>query len=472
MLGFSSRGDESRPITTIATFVLWSLIVISIASPLYAAPSDVSASSTDNNNQLNVSGYLSTRYVFRSAETSTPTELTFRDQDLFGELRIDVAAPERGKYEFHFFGTVRGDLDDNQNIHTFDPLEDIGNATPKRYTGVLYEAHLDLNSLLPKVTQIRLGRQAGTRDEAIYFDGIAADIRMTGSLNFTVYGGAAVHFYEIDWKEGSDGLAGAGIDYTPAASTGISLDYLTLKDSRDYLLLTDEKNNLLSLRLWQRFGDSLKASAKVRYQDSDWRDMNLRILGSFSEARAEFGAAYFRQFKTQLAQANEISPFVDVLGPSYPYQTIDLKVRKLLGSRYAVDIGYYQRAVLDSADIGTFNRDFGRLSGAVSAEDVIWRGLALTISGDRWSSESNDYYSTGADITYRYAKSGTISAGTYYSLYKYGDLFFPREMDRVRTYYLSTKVPIARLVVMDLAYELEKGIDVYHVMRAGLRYDF
>jgi len=295
-------------------------VLVKGAAPASAAtvpPASASAPAASRETpSIAATGYFTARYVFRSAETASAEH--FRDQDVFGELRMDVTAPRSGRYEFHFLGAVRADLDNNQNVMSYDPLEDIGNTVTHRYLGNVYEAHLDINNVTKNITQVRLGRQAGTRDEAIFFDGIAADVRVMPKVNMTFYGGAAVHFYEIDWKEGDDFLGGAGIDYTLSAWTGMSFDYLSVSDKRNYLTFTNQKDNLLSFRLWQRFSQNVKATAKVRYQDGETRDLALRLLGAFPDSGAEVGAVYFRQFSTQEQQTNELSPFTDVLGPSYP----------------------------------------------------------------------------------------------------------------------------------------------------------
>jgi len=288
----------------------------------------------------------------------------------------------------------------------------------------------------------------------------------------TLYGGAAVHFWEISRSEGDDKLAGAGIDLYPSSQTGISLDYLAVNDARNYLTFTDVRDKLISAKIWQRFGAGVQATAKVRYQDSDFRDATLRLLGSFPQSTFEFGAVYFRQFTTQVQQSNELSPLWDVMGQTDPFQTIELKVRKFLGTRYAVDLGYFSRTMLKSADTGTFNRDFSRATAAFTVSDLLTAGLSLTLSGDQWSSEGNDSLTGGADITYRFKRKGSVSAGTYYSMYKYDDFFQLTGQDRIRTYYAAVRTPLAQHWSLTAGYEYEKGIDTFTVSKAGLRYDF
>jgi hypothetical protein len=420
-----------------------------------------------------VTGYFNARYTFRTAETTSGD--VARQQIAYGELRIDATTPKTGRYEFHFMGNVRNNFDGNRDIHTYYPLEDIGHTGPDHTVGYLYEAHLDINEPFSRVTQIRMGRQASTRGEPVYFDGIAMDVRPAQKVNLTLYGGAGVNFYEINRSEGDDTVAGAGIDLYPTNSTGIGLDYLYIKDRRDYLQLTDVQDDLLSLRIWQRITPSIKATANFRYQNGEARDLNLRILGSFPASGTEFGAGYLRQFNIQSVQSNPLSPFVDVMGPTTPFQLIEVKVRQFFGTRYAVDLAYSRRDLIGSDPPGEFNHEFSRATAGFEISDLLTRNLSLTLTGDAWRSDGRDYTSGGADIGYSFGKKGKlakINAGTYYSLYKYDYYQQLGEQDRVRTYYVTVKAPLARQLSLNVNYEYEQTIENFQTLRTAIRYDF
>ena len=420
-----------------------------------------------------VTGYFNARYTFRTAETASGD--IARDQDAYGELRIDATTPKTGRYEFHFMGNVRNDLDGNRDLHTYSPFEDIGDTGPDHTVGYLYEAHLDINNPFSRVTQIRMGRQASTRDEPVYFDGIAMDVRPATAMNLTLYGGAGVNFYEIDRSEGDDTVAGAGIDLYPTTSTGISLDYLSVKDERAYLELTNVQDDLASLKIWQRFTPSVKAIAKFRYQNGEARDLNLRLLGSFPGSGTEFGAGYLRQFNIQDVQSNPLSPFVDVLGQSTPYQSYEIKVRQFFGARYAVDLAYFKKDLIGNDPPGAFNREYSRATAGFEIADLLLRNLSLTLTGDAWRSDSQSFTSGGADIGYSFGKKGNaarINAGTYYSLYKYDYYLQLGERERVRTYYLNVRAPLAKQLSLNVQYEYEQTIEKFQTIRTGIRYDF
>ncbi|HSA79045.1 MAG TPA: hypothetical protein VLG72_09330 [Nitrospirota bacterium] len=421
-----------------------------------------------------VTGYLSGRYVYRSAYTS---DNQWRDQDIFGELRLDVVMPKENRYEFHFFGTARDDFSDNRNQTTFDPFKDIGDTYQSSYHGYLYEAHFDINNPFRYFTQIRMGRQAGTRDEQVFFDGIAADIRAASSLNLTLYGGAAVHLYEVNNHWGDDTLAGAGLDYAPGSSTRVSLDYLSVKDeqtSPTTPATTDFQDQMISLKIWQSFASFMKASAKYRYLNGEPRDLSVRAVSAFPEADIEMNVNYFRQFRTQNELSNELSLFFAVMGTSSPYQSIDVKLRKLFGAHYALDVGYFKRSLLEENQESAFDRDFSRTFLLFEIIDLPKDGLSFTLTGERWETNGREYSSAGFDVGYAFKnkKSASINVGTYYSLYKYDYYIEEGLRQNVRTYYLSGRYPLGRGFSINGSYEYESSIENYQTLKLGMRYDF
>ncbi len=434
--------------------------------------SDPEQKSSDS--QLNVTGYISGKYVYRWA--SSP-DSQWRDQDVFGELRLDVTMPQKNRYEFHFFGTARADFSDNRNQTTFNPLKDIGDTYKSAYHGYLYEAHFDINDPFPYFTQIRMGRQSGTRDEQVFFDGVAADIKASSALNLTLYGGAAVHLYEIDNHWGDDTLAGAGLDYSPASSTRVSLDYLSVKDLQTFPTTpetTDLRDHMISLKLWQSLASFLKASVKYRYLNSEPRDLSVRAISAFPEADTQLYINYFRQFRTQNELSNELSLYFSVLGKSSPYQSIDVKLRKLFGLHYAVDVGYFKRGLLEENQESAFDKDFSRAFLLFELIDLPKEGLSLTLTGERWETTGRDYNSAGLDIGYAFKnkKSARINIGTYYSLYKYDYYNEPGVRENVRTYYINGRYPLSKSFSINGSYEYESSIENYQTLKLGMRYDF
>jgi hypothetical protein len=417
-------------------------------------------------------GSFSTKYVYRTAAFSGTH---VNDSDLFEQLRFDVTAPKKMDCEFHFLGTAREDMGNTQNQQGFFPLEDIGDTYTSKVIGFVYDAHLDINNLLPYLPQVRIGRQSGTRDEPVFFDGVAADVAVAQRLNLTVYGGAAVHFYELNNTYGSDTLAGAGIDYSPFNSTMLSLDYLDVHDERDPFLGADQHDQQYSIAVRQRFTPFLRAMARYRYLNSEPRDVKVRAIKTFPEADLEVSMSYFRQFRTQNELSNELSPYFDVLGQSVPFQSYDVKVRKMFGPHYALDIGYFQRALVEAGEESAFNRDYKRAFTVFEMGDLFYDGLTFSLIGDYWDATGRKSTSAGFDAEYKFKnkmKKAKIGIGTYYSLYKYDYYILLGEQQKVRTYYLNGTVPLTKGLFVTAKYEYEQSIENYQTFKIGMRYDF
>ncbi|HAK60033.1 MAG TPA: hypothetical protein DCO77_06560 [Nitrospiraceae bacterium] len=419
-----------------------------------------------------LTGTFSTHYRYRTTRLSGDQ---VNDHDLLEQLRIDYATPRESTYEIHFLATSAQDLDGDQDHRDFFPFEDISDARDTWWSGYLYEAHVDMNYLLPALTQLRIGRQSGTRDEPVFFDGIAADMAVTRRLNLTVYGGTAVHFHELDDDWGSDTLAGAGLDYFPFRKTRLSVDYLYARDKRESALATDQEDDLTSIKIRQHFSPFLRAMAALRHVNGESRDVKARAIKAFPSMDMEFNLTYFRQFRTQNELSNELASYYDVLGQSDPFQSIDVKIRKFLGPRFAIDLGYFARELINNQVESAFNREYQRAFVVFDAMDVFYDGLSLSLIGESWETSDREYAAAGFDARYRRKKdkkSATINVGTYFSLYKYDYYFQLGEREAVRTFYVNGKMPLSAALSVRARYEYEDSIENYHSLKIGMGYDF
>ena len=456
--------------------MLFLITLLGSLSPLPAAEagasSDSAAGQTGPLDPFRVQGYLAGKYVSR---TSRIPDEKIRDEDLFGELRLDIAKQESTGPEFHFFGTVRDDLSNIGDRQYFSAYEDIGNTYNSRAHGYLYETHLDLNQPFSWISQIQIGRQDSIRDEPVFFDGIAADVTVSQKVNMTLYGGAAVHLYEIDARWGDDRLGGLGLDYFPWTGTWINMDYLYVDDTRNLYNTLNRHDNLVSFKLGQRFTPNLKATVKIRYLNTEQRDMKLRVVGIVPEADIEMQAAYFRQSRTQNELSNEFSPYYDVIGQSNPFHSYDIRVRKLFGIHYAIDIGYFQRKLLDTQQESSLNRAYRRSYAVLDMTGLLLDGLSFSVTGEQWKSGSQSVNSAGFDAGYAFGqgrRSPKVNAGSYYSLYKYDYYSSLGERTKVRTNYVKFDYPFAQHYALNGSYEFEHGFENYQTIKLGMRYDF
>jgi hypothetical protein len=150
-------------------------------------------------------------------------------------------------------------------------------------------------------------------------------------------------------------------------------------------------------------------------------------------------------------------------------------VRQFFGNRYAVDLSYYKKDLIGNDPPGDFNHEYSRVTAGLEISDLLLRNLTLTLTGDRWRSDGQDFTTGGADIGYSFGRKGSmakINAGTYYSLYKYDYYQQLGEHDRVRTYYLTMRAPLAKKMSLNVNYEYEQSLEKFQALRTGIRYDF
>lgn len=452
---------------TVIRKTLTAALILALAvmcSPVLPAADDALKA---DEGRFRVDGYFSTSYILRTTRSSGDS---FTDNDFFERIRIDVTMPGDNRYEFHFFGTVNVDADGNQDWQAFYPLEDVDDTTGSRAAVYVYDAHVGFNQLTQYMKQLRVGRQTSVRDTAVFFDGVAGDFELPRGVNLSVYGGRAVHLYEEN--PGSDALVGAGVDYSPVPRTKFSVDYLYTDDERD--LFPDEQNDLISFKVRQRIGSFSRAVLKYRIIDGEERDVRLRATSSIPDIDLLLSVGYFRQLQDQRELTNEFSLFHDVMGVSHPYQNLDLNIRKLIGGHHAVSVGFAARQLLDSSDESSFNREYNRAFVTYEVYDLVRDDMTVAVTGERWRGGS-DIDSLGLDVEYdlnSWRDGAKVSAGTYYSLYKYDYYFDPGEKLDIRTYYIKGRVPLRDNLTGNLTYEYEDADDNYHVVKAELKYAF
>lgn len=430
------------------------------------APEDNSSVNTTTYEAIQ---YLDLKYTQRSA---TVANETISDQDLAGKIRVDVARTDGGGYEFHVFGVGYYDLDGKQDETGFNPFEDTGD-TQDTFRAKIYEAHLDINQLAV-FSQIRVGRQAGTRGEWLYFDGFAADMEFGRDLDLTVYGGAAAHFDEKN--DTTDPLAGMGIDYKLSRASKLFFDILSLKDIREHRSGTSDQNDqLASLKYWQRFSDRSKASAKVRTINGEARDLKIRSNSLALLDILDLNVTYFRQLQVQNELSNEVSTFYDVLGQSNPYHAVDINGHFRMGDTYSFDIGFFQRSLLDEEDESPFNRSYQRNFIIFGMTNILVDGLSITLNAEQWDSEIYQGNTNGGDLEYRIgpgSKSMKFNVGSYFSLFKYDYYQDLGERTTAETVYAKAKIPIGESYSVRLEVESEKSIEEYQTLKIGVRRDF
>jgi len=389
-----------------------------------------------------------------------------RDQDVYETLALDVGDEDHDAVTGHFLGRLAADIDGHgDGTSPFFSLQDTRNGD---VDAQLYDAYADVHRI-DGLELLRAGRQTiDETPELAYFDGVhCRSIPLgSGALQFGAYGGVSTHLYESsphgDWTAGLYG------ECRPWGGGRVRLDWMHLEDEA---LLGAHNDDLLGGGIWQTI-DTVQLEAQyTRLEDRD-RDLRARAAWAAPDSRFTGQLTWYQLLTTQRSQALEVDPFFNALHELFPYWQVGALLGKGLGDHFDVDAGTDVRRVSERAEIGTFNRDYERWFVTVNAHDLLADGLTLTATADFWHSVDQDVQTWAGELAQRCGDLLTLSAGSYYSLYKF-ELFLNDERDHVRTYYFRLRHAASHATDLDVAYEFEQtDLADFQVLRMGFTWRF
>ncbi|MBK7878283.1 MAG: hypothetical protein IPJ77_21720 [Planctomycetes bacterium] len=388
-----------------------------------------------------------------------------QDHDAYANVSVEYGRTGTNALTARVYGRLTADLDGReQQTSVFRSLADTRDGSVE---GLVYHAYLDY---APKdgAFAVRAGRQLDTRTpELLHFDGVLARTQPTGAkaLEFGVYGGVPVHLYE---SSSGDSALGTYAEGRPWKGGRARVDWMHVDDED---VLGDRVNDLMGLGLWQRV-DAWSAEVQYSRLEEESRDLRVRAQHTDEACGAVARATYYELFETQRARALEFDPFTSALQDFFPYRQFGASYSRPIGRHVDLDLGADARRVRDDADVGEFNRDWERWRATGTVHDFGVRGLALSVTADRWDGDGTDTSTWGADATLEPSAPWRFSLGSEYALYKY-DLFGESERDDVRTWYLRAKCKATSALTLDLAYEYEDtDSDTYQFLRWGASWRF
>jgi hypothetical protein len=468
----SAKKRDCARISSVAAILLgWALSLqpVVLFSEVQVSEQNPALQSKPRTSFFNVAGDISGRYRFRTAD-GFETQ-TYRN-DLVQAFQLDISIPSNEGLGLHVAADAKEVLGGIQYSSAYAPLKGLTDAWAAPINGNLYEAYFDIGLLSPLVPLLRFGRQAGMRGESLYFDGVTAELGFAGMIDLILYAGLAVHFYEIDYIWGTDGLAGVGIGFHPLEDTRLDLDYVYVADTRAPFLGADQGNHLLSLGLWQRLFSLLRLEAGFRMMNLEPRDLVVSAACTLPVADIDLTAGYAIRFLAQSELANEFSVYYDVAGRSAPFHSFDVKARRQFGPNFAVDAGLHLRGLLPGETESPFNRQYGKACAEIELIDLPLPGISMTVPGEVWKSGDNLLFSSGLGITWRDRSDSevpSIEMGTYFSLFKYDYYALMGERENVQTYYAKVRVPLGRFFSLHGDYEFEQGLQSFHDLSLEMR---
>jgi len=371
-------------------------------------------------------GTLTTRYIGR-------TSGGYHDNDLYTMLGATVGDPEEDPYSGYVLGRLSQDLDGDQGEED-SPFFSLEDTYDHSLNGRLYEAYVDFHDA--GLDLLRAGRQALYETPAyVRFDGAALETAQAGDDDhaFGAYGGRTVHEYQSS-PEG-DAVYGGYASNSLWKGGRTRLDYMHLEDEQQ---LGNEQNELWAAQVQQAFGREVHLKSGYSWLEGAPREFDARATWVPDETGWLVQGSYYELLQTEGSLAEELDPFFDTLQEFFPFSLSRVLLSKTFEEGYVLEGGADVRRVDDSEDEGEFNRDYERYHLTGTVEDFAVEALALSLTGDYWTSDGSDTNSWGVDLTREMSDELRASIGSFYQLYK-NDFLLDEEREDVRTVYVSVR---------------------------------
>lgn len=448
-----------------AAILMWGLPSALLAGP--PPPATVSATDSEPGWVFSVHALQSYRFRTMSASdeaSSTEGNETSTEED--HDLRLYLASSVRephDRFAAHVSMALWGDLD---GVTTDGPtgLSSMYDHTSPHFFFDVYELSAEYRSK-GVLSHVRAGRQGTEYGTAVVFDGASLKLRALGRmLQFFVYGGRTVHFFETDADLFEDFIASGGVIIRPIPQLLFELDYrFSYEDTATAEGLQEHFYGL---------------TAKFRLDD--WMYLKGYARGLTDKfSHAGFGALLQSHSlgiganlaaDAQTARLSEVSeandPFLTILGTSLPHVRLRADVWKDLDTAVGTlsfHLGWNARLLTTEED-GEFNRDYGRAYLQFQWQDIGVRGPFVDVA--------LEYHYTHADDDQGLVTAGgaagfahnlfKVRAGTYYQQYKYNYYKNVGEVADVRTVFVESSVRPVKWLNLKARYEWEAfGRDVH-----------
>jgi hypothetical protein len=406
-----------------------------------------------------LSGTLSTSYRARRGDGD-------EDHDLAQVASLSAGDSGQDRLTFHALASAALDVDgsDSGEEYAFYSLSD---TYDHRLSGHLHHAYFDVHGEAG-FEVLRGGRQVlYETPETVYFDGLRAESEPRGERGwrFGGYGGVQ----NLPYGSSRDGhyVVGAFAEAEPRSSAKLRADWLHAEDDEG-----SAGENLLALKGTLRPEERLTLEASHSRFVRDARDARAAARWYDPEAGLALDVRYYELLEPLRDFPLPLDPFYATLYDQFPYREASLTLGKELGSDWYLQAGAEARRVTDDADEGPLNREFGRWFAAATAQDLLPKEIAMTLTGEVWDGDGQRYETWGAALERDFGEDWRADLGSYYALFKF-DAYLDEEREHVRTTYAGLQHNPTKDLVVRLRYELEDAdLDRYHTLRLGVTWQF
>lgn len=420
-----------------------------------ADPADQEAPSPSERDPL--SAILTTSYRGRAGDEES-------DHDVMETATITAGDPGLDRFTFHAMGSASWDMDGTDPDSSFFSLSD---TYDHDLSAQLYHAYFDVHRQ-KGFDVVRAGRQVlYETPETVYVDGVRVETEARGDLAWRLggYGGVQV----LPYESSRDGhyVVGGFAEALPVGELKLRADWLRADDEEG----GDDADDVLALKGIYTPAQRLSLEASHSRFVSEARDA--RVAGRWFDAEKDlsFEARYYELLTPLRDLAVPLDPFYDTLFDSFPYREAGLALGKGFGEDWFLLAGADTRRVSDEEDIGAFNRDFDRWYATATAEDLLPKEIALSLTGEVWDGSGDRFETWGLGLEKEVGEDWRVDAGSFYSLYKF-DVFLDEEREHVRTYYAGMRHQASESLSLRARYEFEHNdLDDFHTLRLGVTWE-
>lgn len=352
------------------------------------------------------------------------------------------------------------------------------------YDGASAPLWFDVYSLYGKyatggaLKSLKVGRQSTNYGRMATFDGLSVDIAAVDKmLDFFVFGGRTVHFFQTDADLFENYLGSVGTTIRPSKTVKVELDYRFLMEkitTKSALTKADTEflndgdpviQHAYGTKIWYRPVDWF--SAKLKFHGVTDKITNIGLLTDFNFSRIGFGVtAKVDAQPSTLKELNETDDlYTAILGESLAHMKANLQVWKTFETgvgNFGLHAGWKERVLLQDAVEGSaFNHNLGIFFALVQASDIGTKGPFASLLFEQYLNHTNTeffdagVFTVGGSIGWE-ADSAKGEIGSFYQQYKYDYFMDVQEKTDVRTIYASAQYEPLDWLGVRARYEFEQ----------------
>jgi hypothetical protein len=372
---------------------------------------------------LSLSGLLQLRYDGRY-----PSHGVDDDHKLRQIADVCIKENKWGHSRFTVSADVIEDIDSKDDDNQSDRTRTVHDTWDSSSHGYLYVCQAEIYEL-DHLNYARLGRQYVSHElTTTHLDGLNCMLDFylfDRQVKPFVYAGIPVRLYENGhYSDATEFGGGAHIHVD--RSTKLTLEHQLIREEPDLVGSYEEagatryKQSAFAIRrslFYNGYG-----YASLYMLDNSAKYINTRFSFLFDRSDLDIDISYFYQFD-EIDATPPTSAYTGLTGQIKPYHNATIDITKGLREDVWISTGIEWRALDSGEDETEFNHSYYNPYIALIIENMLMRGIHFSLQYDFWKVNDHNNEDTitsiGGEIGYRKPQTIHITAGSFFSLYKY-----------------------------------------------------